>query len=1203
MPSLKGIFETIAGGAALAGGIVGEVVSGGASTPFLIELAKLAPLLISAGAGLTLSGIGTLIYSGHPNGLATAERNAIAPWRICYGRCRVGGTWIYSNEWGTNFQMFDMVFALCSHPIQSFDMLLFDQSHVAIDTTAVPPSGYAPGSTIGGTSYTPVQQTVQLNSGVGGSVVRSNDVVTVTCPANIPSLVPGDRITLQNVTGDTTLNGTFQVSEIISQVIGSPGSIIFTVLNGGKPADVVNAGQVKTNWVNYGRNVYMEVLLGNQLLGQTFNGMGFGTPWQGDSSSLGSVNLVSPETPRQAGNSPGQSSGSPNPWTLFCSMQGKSAFFLRMQSDAKYFSAGTPQISCHIHGKDDIYDPRLGPCTGIGTATLQSKGSGNYQANDVLTLGGGSGGQVTLTNVDGSGNPTSWVVTNVGTGYAIANGLAATGGHGSGAQFNVTRLTGAEGCNVYTENAALCIADFLSNPVWGYGATYYNSASSATPFNAIDITALIAAANTYDEPVDLASGGTEPRYSCNGQFELTMDRGQILQNMLTSCAGRLLYVGGLYSIQPGSWYGASPAQVNLIDIAGGPFNWKPTVSIRDLFNGCKGTYISPDNKWQMTDFPYYAQDSLHGYDGPLQYGGDINLAADGGVRRWHDIHLPFTISASMAQRIAKIELLRRRNFGTGTFALNMAGIQFVPLDISAATVPFLGWNDYALEVAAVRFRSEKQDEAVVLGIEIDVQDTNENIYDWSIFEELTAQGYQQAIVPALSATEAVPYPWSPGYVAPLNGDALYLAGAAGPGNFGMQVLYANDAQGNATTNLQVLGNPPINALDDEIFPPLVKAVGSATGGSLAGGVYAIGVTAFDSGSPNYANTEYLDLATVSLPVGNTGSITVTVEWGPGNNGGDLYMALINDSAPQAAALINAGQPNADKVFHWQQTLAAGGINEIVTVTLTSFNASTSGGIDTLFDHFAVAWQQVIHTGPWAAQVQAVTATTVTVAGPGMTANQWQGYALSLLAKYDPTIPIPILNMPVASSTASSSSPVEFTLTIGPNSAGHQLVNLTTLLDVGDLVTIRSKFTFTATSMTDPNIANGFYPSGATGVEAGHLSVVMTGADAGDVQTISSVTATAGKYTTFNIAGSWQVTPATGDVVIICAPANSPQVPCNSISVPNKNSLNGVVATPKVDNLASAVWLFRVRTEDVKRNHCLDFIAPCRELFFFGAQGR
>src|SRR3984957_8686129 len=168
MPSLKGIFETIAGGAALAGGIVGEVVSGGASTPFLIELAKLAPLLISAGAGLTLSGIGTLIYSGHPNGLATAERNAIAPWRICYGRCRVGGTWIYSNEWGTNFQMFDMVFALCSHAIQSFDMLLFDQSHVAIDTTAVPPSGYAPGSTIGGTSYTPVQQTVQLNSGVGG---------------------------------------------------------------------------------------------------------------------------------------------------------------------------------------------------------------------------------------------------------------------------------------------------------------------------------------------------------------------------------------------------------------------------------------------------------------------------------------------------------------------------------------------------------------------------------------------------------------------------------------------------------------------------------------------------------------------------------------------------------------------------------------------------------------------------------------------------------------------------------------------------------------------------------------------------------------------------------------------------------------------------------------------------------------------------
>jgi hypothetical protein len=693
-------------------------------------------------------------------------------------------------------------------------------------------------------------------------------------------------------------------------------------------------------------------------------------------------------------------------------------------------------------------------------------------------------------------------------------------------------------------------------------------------------------------------------YSCNGQFELTMKRGEILQNMLTSCAGRLTYVGGVYAIWPATWYGATPLpEINLTSIAAGPVHWK-AIGVRDLYNAVKGTYVSPDNKWQMTDYPYYAQDALHGYDGPLQYGGDINLAADGGVRRFFDVQLPFTISASMAQRIAKIELLRRRQFNTATFVLNMAGLQFVPMDVFAATSTQLAWTNNTVEAQAVRFKTDKQENgAVVLYTELDVQETNSDIYDWTVFEELSPQGYQQTVVPALSATETVPYPWSPGYVAPLNGDALYPAGAAGPGNFGMTVLYGNDAQGNGTVNLQISGNPPINALDTEISGPLVTAVANATGGSLAAGTYAIGVTAFNSGDANYQNSPYLDIATVQVPAGGTGSITVSVSWAPGDDGGDIYMAMLTESAPESAALVTAGQPNADKVFHWQQTLASGGINETVTATITSFNASTPGGIDTIFDHFGPIWQQAKHTGPWAQQVQAVTATTVTIAGPGMTTNQWSGYVLSLLAKYDPAAEIPILNMPIASSTASSGSPVEFVLTIGPNSASDQLPDLTTLLDVGDLVTVFSKFTFTDNSMTDPNIANGYYPSGATGVNAGLVAVVMTGADAGDVQTIASVTTDgSGNYTVFNIAGSWQVTPATGDVVVICAPDVNGPPPSSAISVPNKNSLNGVLMTPGVQNLASAVWLVRVRTYDVKGNYCLDFMAPSRLVFFFGALG-
>jgi predicted phage tail protein len=68
---------------------------------------------------------------------------------------------------------------------------------------------------------------------------------------------------------------------------------------------------------------------------------------------------------------------------------------------------------------------------------------------------------------------------------------------------------------------------------------------------------LIAAANVCDEAVGTLGGGSEPRYTCNGQFQLTSGRGEILKNLLTSCAGRVVYAGGQFVIHPGAWEGVA----------------------------------------------------------------------------------------------------------------------------------------------------------------------------------------------------------------------------------------------------------------------------------------------------------------------------------------------------------------------------------------------------------------------------------------------------------------------------------------------------------------------------------------------------------------------------------------------------------------------------------------------------------------------
>lgn len=1101
--------------AEIAGGI-GLMYLGGAWTY------PIGKYLIAAGIGTAIAGVGTLLSKGALQGQATSTRNPVSPWKAVYGRVRMGGALVYMNMWGDSFKMLDLVIVLAAHPCQAVDALLFDQQRIFIDTSASP-GGAAAGS---GTSFTPVQQTVNISE-----IKRVKGVVTVTLPSNIPYLIESDHIEIaEDGPGLLTANaliGTFSVAQILNRI----GGIKFTYLSGGSDCDISGHGHVHTTWADYGRKVYFEPLFGGQTLGQTFKGMA-GTPYDGDMGSI-----VNPDKQKGLG---GDTANIPNLWTANCSLQGKTAVFLRLHYNDKYFKGGLPQISFIMRGKNDILDPRTSPPT-----------------------------------------------------YG------------------------------YTENAALCIADFLSNPVFGFKAAYGTE---------IPYASLVAAANVCDEAVPLATSPgspplTEPAYACNGQFDLTLKRGEILQNMLTSCAGRLTYTEGQFQIWPAAWtgnafaIGSNPgggivALGEFSKIAAGPIRWKPTVSIRDRFNGVKGTYISQANKWMSSDLPAYAQDSLHGYaTSPPVPEDDANLAADGGDRRWLDIQLPFTISPAAAQRIAKIELLRRRHSGTGTLILNMAGYQIAPLDLILVTIPYLGWVEKQFEVIETRLRAEETGNgAPALLVEIDIQETASSIYDWSTSEELSPQGYQQPAIPGIGSFDffprervpgfSVPFPWEPGYAGPLVGDAVYPGPVVGglnegPASFGIRVEYGADAQGDATASLSLKGTAPPNRLS-AIHSPQISAL-PGTSGNLPAGTYIVAAAALDTGDPvrnSALSVPVIVTIPESSPPANNGSIDVAVSWPAGSNGGEIYLA----SAAKFGVMAGA----AENGYFFQAALDS----STTSFRITDFDQATPGAPDSTFDHLALVWKKVIHGGCWAEQIQAVTANTITIAQHAsddpMTPDQWAGRVLTLIGKLDSTQEVIILNMPVLSSTATfggSPGPPEFTLTIGPNSAGDQLPDLTTLLVVGDLVVMRFQPAFTDTSFSDPEIANPYYPGGDTAIESGHLAVVLTGPDAGDVQTIASVSTDGfGDKTIINLAAPWKLRPNDGDIVVVVEAAWSPEVHTQALSSPARDVITGELAKLLLQNLAGQHWLFLARTQDAENVNGDDAFAPVREVYFYGAQG-
>src|ERR1700678_1791150 len=94
--------DTIVGAALIGTGLFLEFVTFGASTP-------LTMFLISAGIGMVMTGIGTLLSQGPLTGTSTATRNPVAPWNVVYGHAKIGGVLIYFGQFGDNDKYLDQI--------------------------------------------------------------------------------------------------------------------------------------------------------------------------------------------------------------------------------------------------------------------------------------------------------------------------------------------------------------------------------------------------------------------------------------------------------------------------------------------------------------------------------------------------------------------------------------------------------------------------------------------------------------------------------------------------------------------------------------------------------------------------------------------------------------------------------------------------------------------------------------------------------------------------------------------------------------------------------------------------------------------------------------------------------------------------------------------------------------------------------------
>lgn len=254
----------------------------------------------------------------------------------------------------------------------------------------------------------------------------------------------------------------------------------------------------------------------------------------------------------------------------------------------------------------------------------------------------------------------------------------------------------------YNNNAALAIRDYLTSD-FGLNDDEINEASFAT------------SANISDEPIDLATFGTESQYEVNGVINADMTPRQVMEQMMTTCNGTLFWGQGAWQLRVA--YYTAPIKTFTLDDLRGPISLDTRLSARDNFNRVTGTFINAAADYIPEDYPALESAAF--------------LAEDSGVENTLDLQLPMTTSSAAAQRLAKLTLFRAREQMTfsADFGLEAFGVQVG--DIVAFTNSRYGWTEKEFEVVGWNFHTANEGDIVV---SLTLRETSAAAFAWDAEE-------------------------------------------------------------------------------------------------------------------------------------------------------------------------------------------------------------------------------------------------------------------------------------------------------------------------------------------------------------------------------------------------------------------------------------------------------------------------------------
>lgn len=287
---------------------------------------------------------------------------------------------------------------------------------------------------------------------------------------------------------------------------------------------------------------------------------------------------------------------------------------------------------------------------------------------------------------------------------------------------------------VYSDNPALAARDYLLSNL--------GLRCLATEVNDSDV---IAAANICDELVTMPNGSSQKRYTINGALSCENGLKDNLDLINFAMSGGMVWIQGKWAMQAGAYQ--TPVTTidenQIITVE----NLTAFMPRREIFNTITGTFIAENDLYVEKQFPIVKNQDFITLDGET-------------IER--NVNYPMVTDAVIAQRLAKIEIMRSRQAVMVSMVCNYSTYDLKPGSHVYLNIARYGWSNkvfYVLE----RTLTEN-------GMHYTFRETGPSVWDWTQFEG-------QEIDPEPNTDLPNPYevPTVKNLIASSGNDALYVA--------------------------------------------------------------------------------------------------------------------------------------------------------------------------------------------------------------------------------------------------------------------------------------------------------------------------------------------------------------------------------------------------------------------------------------------